>query len=676
MEDYMTAIRAMNLEDLDAAVEFTVPAEQRPSRDFVNSLTSKQQHDVLRATLLIYVLTNGQKTPREFQLRAALGPLSNKDSMIVAGTGSGKTLAMALPCVLRPGTVSLVLCPMKRLQMTQVAEYAKYGVRAAAINMDTPDDPIFWKDVQDGNYNLLLVSPEQRRSVKGHLGRFAKMLLDRTFTARIERLHVDEAHFIYTVGIEHHGQAPFRPAYGDILSWRILLQKDVSLQTLTATSPSHIRRVILDKTGLASDYLSVALSLNRPRTIYATHPMVGGTNNFANFDCLIPAVFHPPMCLRRTLIFSYERKEVAALANYLDELLPESYRRGIRKLQAHRPNTEIRLKTCMPYNSGMSEEVLNFIFASYNDPSGIVQLLSTTSALATGVDMAGVHTVIDNGPPPTMTDAVQRAGRSDRGTDAALLFPASGLYVIFVPPWVYDTDLVSEDEDPHDPDAPPNWQHLKKKKYTTRQERTGRNIIEYCKSEFCLRDHIATYLDDDTYEATTVAVGVEWCCSNHASSTDRPFDLSHFFYRPMLTGNEIKPKAAPTPRVPTRDTNQRPLLTDIITRWRLQCHQSDPLRTGRTIYSILTDQGLKLLIKHDPKKVNSGVDIGKLLNETDEWINEWGVLLYELIIKSTARILADAIVRKAKKKVALDKKKSAAAMKKMATDENAAVERC
>ncbi|KII90437.1 hypothetical protein PLICRDRAFT_106501, partial [Plicaturopsis crispa FD-325 SS-3] len=96
-----------------ATVGQTIPLDMRPSLDFLNAISAQQQDDVLRATLLVYTMTNGLATPREFQHRAAFGPLSNTDSFVVAGTGSGKTLVMALPCVLRPKTISLVLCPTK-----------------------------------------------------------------------------------------------------------------------------------------------------------------------------------------------------------------------------------------------------------------------------------------------------------------------------------------------------------------------------------------------------------------------------------------------------------------------------------------------------------------------------------------------------------------------------------
>ncbi|KAG2074459.1 hypothetical protein BDR04DRAFT_1008020, partial [Suillus decipiens] len=74
----------------------------------------------LRACLIVYVLTSTAIVPRQFQLEAALATLNGRDSVINAGTGSGKTLCILTPILLRPGTVSMTISPLKRLQATQV----------------------------------------------------------------------------------------------------------------------------------------------------------------------------------------------------------------------------------------------------------------------------------------------------------------------------------------------------------------------------------------------------------------------------------------------------------------------------------------------------------------------------------------------------------------------------
>ncbi|KAH9953285.1 hypothetical protein BGW80DRAFT_1192669, partial [Lactifluus volemus] len=71
--------------------------------------------------VLLSTVTNGEKIPREFQLKAVLALLFGQDTLIDAGTGSGKTLCMILPALLDPTAMSLVISPLKRLQVLQVS---------------------------------------------------------------------------------------------------------------------------------------------------------------------------------------------------------------------------------------------------------------------------------------------------------------------------------------------------------------------------------------------------------------------------------------------------------------------------------------------------------------------------------------------------------------------------
>ncbi|KAG2737040.1 P-loop containing nucleoside triphosphate hydrolase protein, partial [Suillus brevipes Sb2] len=140
--------------------------------------------------------------PREFQLEAVLATLNGRDSIITAGTGCGKTLCLILPIILRPDTISMTISPLKRLQITQVKECLKYGISTISINEDTPSDASLWQSIRTGKFNHLIVSPEQLFVFNGHLPRLARLIRqDGLFVKRIKRVHVDEAHNIYTAGL-------------------------------------------------------------------------------------------------------------------------------------------------------------------------------------------------------------------------------------------------------------------------------------------------------------------------------------------------------------------------------------------------------------------------------------------------------------------------------------------
>ena len=97
-----------------------IPLNQRLRHDFIDNLDALGKEAAYKCCLLLYTITNGKKVPREFQLESTIALLAGRDCLINAGTGSGKTLCMVLPALLDPTSVSLVISPLKRLQILQV----------------------------------------------------------------------------------------------------------------------------------------------------------------------------------------------------------------------------------------------------------------------------------------------------------------------------------------------------------------------------------------------------------------------------------------------------------------------------------------------------------------------------------------------------------------------------
>ena len=96
-------------------------ASKRPGLEFMAKLDDSKRDTVYKCCLLLSMVTNGKKIPREFQLEATLALLAGQDSLIHAATGSGKTLCMVLPALFDATAVSLVVSPLKRLQVLQVS---------------------------------------------------------------------------------------------------------------------------------------------------------------------------------------------------------------------------------------------------------------------------------------------------------------------------------------------------------------------------------------------------------------------------------------------------------------------------------------------------------------------------------------------------------------------------
>jgi ATP-dependent helicase YprA (DUF1998 family) len=119
--DQSSIIQAFHDASVDALDHFArdLIKEQLPI-NYIQTLNNNDRADALRACLIIYVLTATVIIPRQFQLEAVLATLNGRDSIVTAGTGSGKTLCIIMPILLRPGTVTMTISPLKRLQATQV----------------------------------------------------------------------------------------------------------------------------------------------------------------------------------------------------------------------------------------------------------------------------------------------------------------------------------------------------------------------------------------------------------------------------------------------------------------------------------------------------------------------------------------------------------------------------
>ncbi|KIJ04274.1 hypothetical protein PAXINDRAFT_183194 [Paxillus involutus ATCC 200175] len=455
--------------------------------------------------------------------------------------------------LLRPGSISITISPLKRLQTSQVLECQKYAISTIAINEDTPDDPKLWESIRAGHYQHLIVSPEQLGMCNGHLPRLARSIRqDRSFTRKIHRVHVDEAHNIYTAGLARHGEEAFRPAYGKLGQFRILLPKGTPFQALSATLPPHILAVVKKELMVTPSYLELRLSTNRPNITYATTPLVGSLRNFRNLDFLIPPIFHPPMAIPKTLVFHDCKQDTADAATYLDERLPQNIRN--HSIVKH-------------YHSDMSAEYLQKTFEDFSSDDGRCRILHATAGASTGLDIRGVLVVIQYGICKNMAEMVQRAGRAVR--DPGL----NGLYLAMIEPWALESSLGEDDQDTDgptdDPDRP--WAGTVKKN-SSKQDRTGLAALRFAQSEVCLRQFLGEYLDDQSPGGD----------SGHSDGNSDVEDE-------VASTNPAKRK-----RNQLRAMVERQPLLDKLLAWRKRAHAEDPHKSVRPAQWLIDDDGLAL----------------------------------------------------------------------------------
>ncbi|CAA7268576.1 unnamed protein product [Cyclocybe aegerita] len=629
-------IRKLSPELLPLAYSALIPEHRRPVSDaFWSEFNEKEQTIGYLACLLLFVLTGCDKTSKY---------------------GQQLTLCMVLPYLVAPETLSLVFSPLKHLQAVQVVTFQEYGINTIAINKDTPNNPDLWKDIEKGVYGVLVVQHEQLCTTNGHKPRLARLIDDnRKFAKLISRIHVDEAHFIYTAGHGHYGLAAFRPAWGRIGEFRVKIGHHVPTQALSGTQPEHIKAVIISSLLFDEErLLSIKLTSNRPNIVYATHPIVGELSDLRNLDFLVPIPYPADWIMPKTVVFHDSTDLTTDAAAYHNRRLPDNLQG--EDLVAH-------------YHGGMSKEYLTQVYDDFKNPDGNCRILHATEGASTacltsflsfshlpgclkGLDIPDIEVVIQYGISRDMPTTLQRGGRGGRGLKDAL-------FLIMYEPWV---DLIDLSEINFDVDSDPDHPNvIKLSPQSKKRERLGVAMIKIIQlDEACLRALFAAYLRDETLQdlffpfhktityrfLPALSFTARWCCSRH-DGTD--FHLKNFFKGRLLYQDrktlqlyygdvdeldreEILPvRAKRKVSIKVRKAPLRETLVSRLDVWRFEAHARDTLRSVRPSSFIIDDKSIAKLARLHPTTVNSPAQITLELNETPEWQNEWSKSIFDVI---------------------------------------------
>lgn len=148
--------------------------------------------------------------------------LDGKDIIVLMPTSGGKSLLYQLPAVMEPGNLTLVISPLKALQLDQVDALRSKGIRATVLNSDlsTAEHSSVLEDMTRRG-GLLYLAPEQLQNMA---------VADALRTANLTRIAVDEAHTL------PQAKDDFRKAYGKIGSFIDSLPRHPQVIALTATA--------------------------------------------------------------------------------------------------------------------------------------------------------------------------------------------------------------------------------------------------------------------------------------------------------------------------------------------------------------------------------------------------------------------------------------------------------
>ncbi|KAF8150858.1 P-loop containing nucleoside triphosphate hydrolase protein [Crassisporium funariophilum] len=548
------------------------------------------------------------------QLRSILADQRARDSLISAGTGSGKTLPIALCTLLdNPAKkkVTIIVSPLKRLQTSQANEFtAHFGIRAVAINEDTPRDPTWWsenifstKHGVEMHAQLLIITVEQIfRTPEGHFPRMAVTLRQPAFQSLVSRFCVDEAHSFYTAGFALYGLPAFRPAWGKLHELKALLRPSIPWHFFLATFPPHILNLVQEKL-LRSGFEYIHVTSNRPNIIYATHQVENSIEDVRNYKCFLQSPFEADR-QPHVLIFFDDKKLTTKVEAHLESCLPLRERgKGIVRY----------------YHSSMSKGYLEEVHEDFISPDGTCKILIATSGESVGIDFPNVKIVCTVGLPTNIVDALQRGGRAIRTGDEQALF------VVFYEPWAFEINLeeylnANSSNVIDDPDRPRD----KLKINSQRRERAPYSSVCLVQRPTCLRQFYADYLNDK------LAMGNQFCCDRHNDGFDLQVFLPGILYK--ITGEKRKADTqADGPSAKLRTKADRMTLDGKIIEWLKNETAQDPI--GRPYYHILSDNQKKTLVRIAAKDLHSPSTITTALDETDKWGTQWASKLFRLIFE-------------------------------------------
>lgn len=163
--------------------------------------------------------------------------LNNEDVIVLMPTSGGKSLLYQLPAVMEHGSLTLVISPLKALQLDQVDALRSKGIRAAVLNSDlsAAEHRDVLEDMTEHG-GLLYLAPEQLRSPA-----VAEALQSCPILTRIA---VDEAHIL------PQAKDDFRKAYGKVDSFIHSLPHRPQVIALTATATRNDVSLIRKSLGI------------------------------------------------------------------------------------------------------------------------------------------------------------------------------------------------------------------------------------------------------------------------------------------------------------------------------------------------------------------------------------------------------------------------------------------
>jgi superfamily II DNA helicase RecQ len=232
-------------------------------------------------------------------------------------------------------------------------------------------------------------------------------------------LMVNNYYCIYFRGLAGKYSDPFRVWCSRIGELRSFLES-VPLIALTASSKMSTRKTIIDMLAMNN---CIEIIANPDRRNIKLHVKEIKNDITSNFSWLVEMLKEKQTDSERVVIYCQSIRQCTAFYNFFKMELGQSlYCPGKPKLAGYR--------LIAMYHSSTDPDIKNIVTNSLSDPKGYIRVVIATSALGMGVDIKGLHIVINYGPPNCIVSYYQafgRAGRDGEQSHAVLLYHGTQL---------------------------------------------------------------------------------------------------------------------------------------------------------------------------------------------------------------------------------------------------------
>ena len=315
--------------------------------------------------------------------------MQNQDTLAILPTGTGKSLCYQLPALSRynkTGALTVVISPLVALMADQVAGLEKLGVTTCVTvngNLSMPERTEALKQVRLGDTAILLISPEQLRSVS-----VRKALNQREIGLWV----LDEAHCLSKWGHD------FRPDYRYV--GRFIREKDTHRRIppvlcLTATAKPDVKTEILDYFHQNLDIdMEVFDGGSRRTNLNFTVRETTEANKFHDIVTLFNEHL-PEATPSGAIVYCATRRRTEEVADFL-------IGQGIKADYFH---------------AGLQPEAKKNVQASFIN--GELRAIAATNAFGMGIDKPDVRLVIHADIPASLENYLQEAGRAGRDQQQA-----------------------------------------------------------------------------------------------------------------------------------------------------------------------------------------------------------------------------------------------------------------